>query len=209
MENSIKKNLTNVVALLILILLVVSIVFLAVNQKKIGFIDNQAALDSSDKMMQIKTELQQELNKAQANIDSLQNDINTARKKFIDDSNKLNSKEKEELKKEIAEKEKKHNEFVLAVRKKLPELERQMMEPLIQEFTQKIRQYGEEHGYDIIFGATASGNIVYGKKGKNITADVIEYINNTFYDKEKDEKGDESKEIKEIKSKSNDQKSNE
>ena len=139
--------------------------------------------------------MQQEFTKIQANIDSLQNDINTARKKFIDGSNKLNSKEKAELKKEIAAKEKNYNEFVLTARKKVPEIERQMMEPVIQEVTKKVRQFGEEHGYDFIFGATASGNIVYSKKGKNITADVIEYINSPSSNRE-DKKGDENKEKK-------------
>ena len=206
MENVIKKNLTNIVIFIILLLLVASVTFLIANQKKIAFIDNQAVLSNSNEMMQIKNAMQQELSKIQANIDSLQNGINTARKKFIDDSNKLSSNEKSELKKEIAAKEKQYNEFVLATRKKVPEIERQMMEPVIQEVTKKLRQYGQEHGYDIIFGATTSGNIVYSKKGKNITADVIEYINKP--DKEENKKGDESKETKENKSKSNDQKSN-
>jgi len=43
-----------------------------------------------------------------------------------------------------------------------------------------IEQYAEENGYDFILGSNGQGNVMYAKKDKNITDDLIKYINSEF-----------------------------
>ncbi|MBI3134278.1 MAG: OmpH family outer membrane protein [Bacteroidetes bacterium] len=43
-----------------------------------------------------------------------------------------------------------------------------------------IKSYGEENGYDVIFGAGGEGNIMYATENLNITTDVIAYCNNKY-----------------------------
>lgn len=40
-----------------------------------------------------------------------------------------------------------------------------------------LKQYGKEHGYTFILGATESGNIVYAAEGTDITEDVLKGLN--------------------------------
>lgn len=40
-----------------------------------------------------------------------------------------------------------------------------------------VSSYGEEQGYDFIIGATGDGNLMYARKARDVTDEVIEYIN--------------------------------
>lgn len=43
-----------------------------------------------------------------------------------------------------------------------------------------IKQFGDENGYDFIFGANGQGNIMYAKDSKNITKEVSLFVNKRF-----------------------------
>ena len=43
--------------------------------------------------------------------------------------------------------------------------------------------YGKEHGYQYIYGANGTGNVLYADTSKDITDDVIKYSNNRYHDK--------------------------
>lgn len=43
-----------------------------------------------------------------------------------------------------------------------------------------ISDYGDENGYHFIYGATGDGNLMYASDARNITDDLIEYINSKY-----------------------------
>lgn len=43
-----------------------------------------------------------------------------------------------------------------------------------------ITEYGEKKGYDMIIGASGTGNVMYGSESYNITKDIIEYSNEQY-----------------------------
>lgn len=45
------------------------------------------------------------------------------------------------------------------------------------QINQYMSDYGSQHNFDIILGATGEGNIMYAKKEKDNTEKIIEYIN--------------------------------
>jgi outer membrane protein len=46
-----------------------------------------------------------------------------------------------------------------------------------EKINQKVNEYGKEQGYDYIFGAKGDGSIMYASDEKDITKEVIAYIN--------------------------------
>lgn len=48
------------------------------------------------------------------------------------------------------------------------------------QINQYVYDYGKEKGYAFIFGAEKKGNIMYGSDAKDITLEVIEYINQRY-----------------------------
>ncbi|MFM8913034.1 MAG: OmpH family outer membrane protein [Flammeovirgaceae bacterium] len=43
-----------------------------------------------------------------------------------------------------------------------------------------IKEFGEQKGYDFIFGATGNGGLMYAKKGNDVTDEVIQYLNKWY-----------------------------
>lgn len=48
------------------------------------------------------------------------------------------------------------------------------------QINQYMMDYGEKYGYDFIMGAFGNGNIMYANESKNVTDDVIEFINRKY-----------------------------
>lgn len=48
---------------------------------------------------------------------------------------------------------------------------------VLEEINAYLKQYGKNHGYTFILGATESGNIVYAAEGTDITEDALKGIN--------------------------------
>mgnify|MGYP003575215987 CR=1 FL=1 len=46
-----------------------------------------------------------------------------------------------------------------------------------------LADYGKEKGYEYIYGANGTGNVLYADKGQDITEDVIKYVNGRYHDK--------------------------
>jgi outer membrane protein len=46
-----------------------------------------------------------------------------------------------------------------------------------------ISEYGKENNYDFIFGNAAGGSLMYGKAAKDITKDVIQFMNAKYNNK--------------------------
>ena len=59
-------------------------------------------------------------------------------------------------------------------------LKQQMNTEIFNKINEYMKEYGEEKGYSIIWGANGNGNIMYGEEGKNITEDVLKYINEKY-----------------------------
>lgn len=48
------------------------------------------------------------------------------------------------------------------------------------QLSQYVQDYGNQHNYSYIIGANGSGTIMYVKENKDITDEVIEFINNRY-----------------------------
>ncbi|MFM7858942.1 MAG: OmpH family outer membrane protein [Flammeovirgaceae bacterium] len=45
---------------------------------------------------------------------------------------------------------------------------------------QSVKEFGEQKGYDFIFGATGDGGLMYAKKGNDITDEVLRFMNDKY-----------------------------
>ena len=64
---------------------------------------------------------------------------------------------------------------------------------LVEQFTSEvwafindgIKEYGDTHGYDFIFGATGDGSLMFARESTNVTDSVIQFINRKYSGKPK------------------------
>ncbi len=50
------------------------------------------------------------------------------------------------------------------------------------QINEMVQKYGKNEGYEVIFGATGSGGIMYADESINITEDIILFINKNYED---------------------------
>lgn len=60
------------------------------------------------------------------------------------------------------------------------QLTKEFDDKIILQLNQYISDYGKENAYDMIYGNTSNGSIMYGDEKNNITEEVIEYINQKY-----------------------------
>ncbi len=54
---------------------------------------------------------------------------------------------------------------------------------LWKQINEYVSQFGQERGYEFIFGATGDGNLMYANNAKNVTKELIQYMNDHYEDK--------------------------
>lgn len=59
-------------------------------------------------------------------------------------------------------------------------LSKQYDQEILTQLNQYVKDFGNEHNYTYIFGNDGNGSLMYGKDAKNVTPEVIEYINDKY-----------------------------
>ena len=58
--------------------------------------------------------------------------------------------------------------------------DQKMTQSVLDQINSYVDQYGKAQGYDLIFGTTTSGNILYGREGIDVTAEVLAALNKQY-----------------------------
>lgn len=144
--------------------------------RKLGYIDTSELLNKYDKAVQVRTELQASTGQWQAEAQTMQQELDALRQRYISEHDKLSSPAQRQLREEIAAREQAFAQYVQEVNQKASALEAEKMQPVYRELNAILREYGRAHGYYIILGATPNGNIVYADSSSNLTDEVLAYI---------------------------------
>jgi outer membrane protein len=115
------------------------------------------------------------LNARKKIVDSLTFELNVLLKKI--------ETEKEKNKSSIQEFNTKREEYIQ--RKKNYEednaaLTKQYDQEILTQLTQYVKDYGEKNYYTYIFGNDGNGSLMYASETKNITKEVLEFINSKY-----------------------------
>lgn len=64
-----------------------------------------------------------------------------------------------------------------AIQQQAQQENQRLTKAVLEEINAYLKQYGKEHGYTFILGATESGNVVYAADGTDITEEVLKGLN--------------------------------
>lgn len=154
------KNYLPYFNLIILIALAVYVLYLAQSGKgKSAFILNQEVFNHFKGKQDLENKLNVLRTKNKATSDSLIHLINTSRDQRLIDSYKLSLQNMEITEEQLS------SAYTADIWKRINEY---------------IKAYGDEHGYDFIYGASGDGGLMYASEDNNITKDVVKYINGKY-----------------------------
>lgn len=154
------------------------IFFLSCESNKIAYVDIQKVFND----FKLKEDLSKDFHKVKNDrdkvVDSLKLDLNK-HYSIIENSNK---NERENLVLSFKKKEQVFYEIVQDYKSKNDELMSEYDAQIYSRINSLINKFGENNSYDLILGANNSGNIMYAKKGVDITEEVTDFLNREYED---------------------------
>lgn len=154
-----------------------SFIFTSCDQEKTAYVDNTELIQSYHKMKKAKEEFEMRNKRLSEELDSVAMDFQTQIQSYQQNANKMRVEEREKEEDRLIALRQKIEKEQQRKSQKLEQESQDAADELIKEVRKKVEKYGEENGYNYIFGSNESANILYAKRGKDITLEVIEYIN--------------------------------
>lgn len=145
------------------------------------YVDVNKLIEGYKRSKVVRAEFEEKRKTMTSNVDSLMS--NWKQELTLYEKERALMTEKEiELKQELlSNKQQQINNYQHAIQKQVQEDNKIAMQTVINDINDYIKVYGKEHGYDIIFGASGSGNIMYAKDTSDLTNAVLLGLNNEYY----------------------------
>ena len=154
-----------------------SFIFTSCDQEKTAYVDNTELIQSYHKMKKAKEEFEMRNKRLSEELDSVAMDFQTQIQSYQQNANKMRVEEREKEEDRLIALRQKIEKEQQRKSQKLEQESQDAADELRKEVRKKVEKYCEENGYTYIFGSNESANILYAKRGKDITLEVIEYIN--------------------------------
>jgi outer membrane protein len=141
---------------------------------KLGFIQTGIVLQEYKGMKDVENQYTSELSTVQSNVDTLRSRY----ERMLRNIEEENPDEQEKRAIQQA-----HSEWQRYSEKASRQMEQRRLEmnkEVFEDLNRITQSYGENHGYDIIFGSTSSGSIMYGKEAIDLTEEIIRIMNEQY-----------------------------
>jgi outer membrane protein len=157
--------------------LCVLLLFQFSKKEKIVYVDAVKLMNEYKGMIAARQELDSKTSLWSANLDTLGHELELKIKEYQTGQKKLTAKEKALMEELIESKKEQYENYQNIVKEKVQKEDQQLTASVLGKVNDFIKNYGEEHGYQIIMAATQYGNIVYAKEGLDITDEVLNGLN--------------------------------
>ena len=144
------------------------------------YVDVNKLIDGYKRTKIVRAEFEEKAKTLNANVDSLIVDWQGELKAYEKERSKMSSKEiklKQEL---LGNKQQQINNYQKAIQQQIEEEDKKATQTIINDINDYIKEFGERNKYQIIFGASGSGNIMYAKEKTDLTNEVLKGLNADF-----------------------------
>jgi outer membrane protein len=174
---------------LIIVALVLSGVsfYRSFNHVKTAYVRSAELVYSFDGMKESQQLFKGKKERTQSNVDTLKIELERAYNAYVKKSGSLSEKQKKEHQQLLERQQQNYLQYAQAISEKEQKEETEMTQAVLNQINSFVEQYAKEKGYDIVFGTTNSGNILYAKESLDITKEVLKALNENYRSVEKNE----------------------
>lgn len=162
------------------LLLSIASFFYTTSKNELVYVDINKLMEGYNRTKVEKKVFNAETNKLKANVDSLLVSWQDELKTYEKEKASMSKKElmlKQEL---LQNKQQQLNSYQQVVQEQIKDNDQKLTQTIVNDINDYVKEYGEEQGYNIIFGAGGNGNIMYANDISNITSDVLERLNSEY-----------------------------
>jgi outer membrane protein len=151
-----------------------------VNRGEIVYVDSIKLFANYKGSLKAKAEYEKKLAQWKANVDTLTAELNNSITKYEKEKAGMSVREKKLSEELLTAKRQQFENYRGAVSENAAKEDQAVTGQVTKEINDFLNRYGDVHGYDYILGATNIGNVVFAKKGNNITDEVLKELNAEF-----------------------------
>jgi len=141
---------------------------------KIGFVDLQKVINSSEKKKQAEEEYKKKVDELNQQADLFKQELKQLKEEYDQQAEFLKDEAERQKRDELSEKELEFNRFNKDSELKLKRFEQRIFEQLLEEIGKLVIEYGKEHNYTAIFERQM---MVYAVESIDLTDEIIELYN--------------------------------
>lgn len=162
---------------LVAIIIAAAALFLSLKRPRIGYVRSQQLVYSYLGMKEAQSAYQSKQQRWESELDTLTSDYRLAVSRFNADVSKLGAQEKESRVAELRKQKEYLDKHSWELKNQAKEEDDKLTEGVLNQINTFVTEYGKQHDYDIIFGTTQSGSLLYGASGYDITDQVLAALN--------------------------------
>ncbi len=147
---------------------------------KFAYIDSSKVMLGFNEASRVKRELDSKKKEWDKDIQGLKDTLSSYVSEMSKEYDNAPQKRKRELQDKLAAQNKKLNNYQAAKNREYEKLNKENMKPVIDKINMFLQEYGKKHGYDIIFGTSSGGSILFGSDAYDITEEVINGLNQRY-----------------------------
>ncbi len=144
------------------------------------YVDVNKLLEGYERTKVVRADFEAKAKTLQSNVDSLMTDWQKELKAYEKERSTMNEKELELKQELLSNKQQQINNYQQAIRKQIQEEDKKATQTVINDINDYVKEYGKKEGYQIIFGASGTGNIMYASEAADLTQKVLEGLNTEF-----------------------------
>lgn len=163
------------------LLSIVSLYFMKTSSNLV-YVDVNKLIEGYSRTKIAKAEFDKKATLMKANVDSLVGNWQKELKEYEKERTNLSPKELQLKQELLSNKQQQINGYQEAIQKKIQEEDKKVTQTVINDINDYIKEYGSDHSYKIIFGASGGGNIMYAAESTDLTEEILKGLN-AAYDK--------------------------
>jgi len=142
----------------------------------VAYIDSARLMQQYDGAIAVRQQLQERQREWRGNVQTLRAETSALGEQLTQAS--LSPKDIQATRDSLQASQRRLARYRRAVEQKAQSMQKDLMQPVYDQLNADIRRFGNEEGYDLIFGTVSGGNILYAKEATDITDAFLASIGN-------------------------------
>ncbi|MGH7596454.1 MAG: OmpH family outer membrane protein [bacterium] len=146
------------------------------NSPRLGYVNSSTLLEKYPPAISAREKIKKQTEEWQQNLKALELELGQLNQDLIENNQEWDKATRKSKQEDFAKRQKEFLRYNHVVKEKAAKLEQELMQPVLDELNHCMKEFGDEHGYDLIFGTVTGGNILYAQRAVDLTDQILTYI---------------------------------
>lgn len=142
----------------------------------LAYIDSSRLMQEYDGAIEARSQLQDRQRTWQQNVQTLQSEVQALGQRITQTS--LSASKSKAVRDSLQQRQQQLARYQRVVQQKAQSLQTELMQPVYDQLNADLKRFGQQEGYDLLFGTVAGGNILFADDATDVTDSFLDYIGN-------------------------------